>query len=138
MKPLQRSCAKLKLRTGLATRTAYLKLRQQHPASVESYCLRQERVNKRLKHTLEFDSTAAVRPSRGCSHRGAASSGGCEGRAPPGPDPHTTPQKPKKCKFLKMMILVQDLINIYYISSIKISFIKICIFNRATSCANES
>ena len=63
MKPLQQSCAKLKLRTGLATRAAYLKLRPQHPASVKSYCLRQERVNKRLKHMLEFDSTAAVRPS---------------------------------------------------------------------------
>ncbi len=90
MKPLQQSCAKLKLRTGLATRATYLKLRPQHPVSVESYCLRQERVNKHLKRTLEFDSTAAVRPSQGCSHHSAASSGGCEGRAPPGPDPHTT------------------------------------------------
>ncbi len=37
MKPLQWSCVKLKLRTWLAARTAYLKLRPWHPASVEGY-----------------------------------------------------------------------------------------------------
>ncbi len=37
MKPLQQSCAKLKLRTGLAAHAAYLKPWPRHPASVESY-----------------------------------------------------------------------------------------------------
>ncbi len=49
-----------------------------------------ERDNKHLKRTFEFDSTAAVWPSRGCSHRGAASSSSCKGWAPPGPNPNTT------------------------------------------------
>ncbi len=42
MKRLQRSCAKLKLCTGLATGATYLKPRPQHPASVKSNSLRQE------------------------------------------------------------------------------------------------
>ncbi len=46
--------------------------------------------NKRLKHTLEFDSTAAVRPSRGCSLPWCHTRRQLCGREPPGPDPHTT------------------------------------------------
>ncbi len=65
MKRLQQSCAKLKLCTGLMTRAAYLKPCPWHPASVESNSLRQEWVNKCLKRMLEFDSTVAVRLSRG-------------------------------------------------------------------------
>ncbi len=90
MKQLQRSCAKLKLCTGLTTHAAYLKLRPWHPASVESNSSRQEWANKHLKHTLEFDSTAAVRPGRGCFLPQCRTRRRLCGREPPGPDPHTT------------------------------------------------
>ncbi len=90
MKRLQQSCAKLKLCTGLATRAAYLKPCPRHPASVESNSLRQEWVNKRLKRTLEFDSTVAVRPSRGRFVPRCRARRRLCGREPPGPDPHTT------------------------------------------------
>ncbi len=46
--------------------------------------------NKHLKHTLEFYSTAAVRPSRGCSVLQCRTRRRLCGREPPGPDPHTT------------------------------------------------
>ncbi len=46
--------------------------------------------NKRLKHTLEFYSTAVVRPSRGCSIPRCRTRRRLCGREPPGPDPHTT------------------------------------------------
>ncbi len=49
--------------------------------------------NKCLKHTLEFDSTAAVWPSRGCSLLQCHMQRQLWGRAPPGPDPHTTGSK---------------------------------------------
>ncbi len=90
MKQLQWSCAKLKLCTGLTTHAAYLKPRPRHPASVESNSLRQEWANKRLKHMLEFYSTAAVRPSRGCFSPRCRTRRRLCGREPPGPDPHTT------------------------------------------------
>ncbi len=90
MKPLQQSCVKLKLRTRLAARAAYLKLCPRHPASVKSYCLRQEWVNKHLKHMIEFDSTAAVWPSRGCSLPQCHKQRRLWGQAPLGPNPYTT------------------------------------------------
>ncbi len=46
--------------------------------------------NKRLKHTLEFYSTAAVWPSRGCSLPQCRTRRRLCGREPLGPDPHTT------------------------------------------------
>ncbi len=46
--------------------------------------------NKRLKRTLEFYSTAAVRPSQGCSIPRCRTRRRLCGREPPGPDPHTT------------------------------------------------
>ncbi len=90
MKRLQQSCMKLKLCTGLATRAAYLKPRPQHPVSVESNSLRQEWVNKCLKHMLEFDSTAAVQLSWGCFVLRCHTRRRLCGWEPPGPDPHTT------------------------------------------------
>ncbi len=48
--------------------------------------------NKHLKHTLEFYSTAVVRPSRGCSVPRCHTRWQLCGREPPGPDPHTTAQ----------------------------------------------
>ncbi len=46
--------------------------------------------NKRLKRTLEFYSTAAVRPSRGCFVPQCRTRRRLCGWEPPGPDPHTT------------------------------------------------
>ncbi len=46
--------------------------------------------NKRLKRMLECCSTAAVRPSRGCSVPWCRTRRRLCGREPPGPDPHTT------------------------------------------------
>ncbi len=90
MKPLQQSCVKLKLHTGLAARTAYLKPRPWHPASVESNSLRQDWVINIWSICLSCYSTAAVRPSRGCSLPWCRTQRRLCGREPPGPDPHTT------------------------------------------------
>ncbi len=46
--------------------------------------------NKHLKHTLEFYSTVAVRPSRGCFVPWCRTRRRLCGWEPPGPDPHTT------------------------------------------------
>ena len=46
--------------------------------------------NKRLKHTLEFYSTAAVQPSRGCFLPRCRTRRQLCGWEPPGPNPHTT------------------------------------------------
>ncbi len=46
--------------------------------------------NKRLKHTLEFYSTAAVQLSQGCSVLWCRTQWWLCGREPPGPGPHTT------------------------------------------------
>ncbi len=46
--------------------------------------------NKCLKHMLEFYSTAAVRPSQGCSVPRCCTRQRLCGWEPPGPDPHTT------------------------------------------------
>ncbi len=52
--------------------------------------------NKRLKCMLESYSTAAVRPSRGCSVPRCRTRRRLCGREPPGPDPHPTTLLAKK------------------------------------------
>ncbi len=67
--------------------------------------------NKRLKRTLEFYSTAAVRPSQGCSVPQCRTRRRLCGREPPGPDPHTTLlvqvgiHPPKACLPMKLFFL---------------------------------
>ncbi len=77
MKRLQRSCAKLKLCTGLATRAAYLKPRPRHPASVESNSLRQEWAINVWSVRLSLTPLRQSGRAEAASYRGAAHGGGC-------------------------------------------------------------